>query len=78
MVLTCSLVVPTFAVVMRGFTGLIYTLELLVMLGVLLHQMIRPEVVEAIDDVLYPPEALELAGLDLAKVDLAKVEESHA
>ena len=76
-VLTCSLVVPTFAVVMRGFTGLIYTLELLVMLGVLLHQMIRPEVVEAIDDVLYPPEALELAGLDLAKVDLAKVEESH-
>ncbi len=64
LVLLCSLVVPTFALVMRGYTGLIYTLELLVMLGVLLHQMIRPEVVAAIDEVLAPSDVVDLSSLE--------------
>ncbi len=67
-VLVCSLVVPTFALVMRGFTGLIYTLELLVMLAILLRQLIRPEVVAAIDEVLSPPDTLDLAGLEESHV----------
>ena len=53
-ILVGSLAVPTLAVVLRGYTGLIYTLEGLALLALLLHQTQRPEVVDGLDRALGP------------------------
>lgn len=53
-ILVGSLGVPTLAVVLRGYTGLIYTLECLALLALLLHHTQRPEVVDAVDRALGP------------------------
>ncbi|MEM6796230.1 MAG: hypothetical protein AAF725_19825 [Acidobacteriota bacterium] len=53
--LAASLVIPTLAVVLRGYTGLIYTLEILVLLAVLMNRATRPEIAEAVDRLLDPP-----------------------
>ena len=41
--LAAFLIVPTLAVVLEGYTGLIYTLEIAVGLGVLMALSVRPE-----------------------------------
>lgn len=53
-ILAGSLVIPTLAVVLRGYTGLIYTFEVLGMLALLLHYAKRPDVVDAVDRAIDP------------------------
>ena len=50
------LVVPTLAVVLEGYTGLIYTLEILAGLGVLMALSIRPELRAVLAELARAPE----------------------
>lgn len=49
-----SLLVPSLAVMLQGYTGLIYTVEILAILVVLMRFATRPDIVEALDDLLKP------------------------
>ncbi len=54
LLLASSLVVPTVAVVLQGYTGLIYTLEILTLIATLMLLTTRPAVRELIDRLLSP------------------------
>ena len=54
LLLSSSLVVPTVAVVLQGYTGLIYTLEILALIATLMMLTTRPAVRELIDRLLSP------------------------
>lgn len=54
LLLSSSLVVPTVAVVLQGYTGLIYTLEILALIATLMMLTTRPAVRELVDRLLAP------------------------
>ncbi|MEO1369636.1 MAG: hypothetical protein AAFX50_20850, partial [Acidobacteriota bacterium] len=59
-----SLLVPSLAVMLQGYTGLIYTVEILAILVVSMRFATRPDIVEALDTLLAPsPELPDPADL---------------
>ncbi|MEM1179918.1 MAG: hypothetical protein AAGM22_16360 [Acidobacteriota bacterium] len=49
-----SLLVPSMAVMLQGYTGLIYTVEILAILAILMRFATRDDIVEALDALLTP------------------------
>lgn len=55
-----SLLVPSLSVMIQGFTGLVYTAEILAILVVLMRFAARPEIVAALDELMRPAPPTDL------------------